>query len=50
MRDSQMSKQMTNGLTMRWAPVVDQVGRTHLEARWTAPAEPVAPTGTSHAA
>lgn len=33
MRESQTSE----GLTMRWVPVVDARGRTHLEARWTLP-------------
>jgi len=25
---------MTNGLEMRWFPVADATGRTHMEARW----------------
>jgi len=26
--------EMTNGLEMRWFPVADASGRTHMEARW----------------
>lgn len=46
MRDSQM----TEGLTMRWVPVVDERGRTHMEARWAAPSSQQAPVHASHAA
>ncbi len=46
MRESRM----TERLTMRWVPVVDDRGRTHMEARWessetAAPARP----STTHA-
>lgn len=27
-------KKMTDGLVLRWFPVVDARGRTHMEARW----------------
>jgi hypothetical protein len=27
--------QTSTGLTIRWVPVVDERGRTHMEARWT---------------
>lgn len=43
MRESQTS----TGLTIRWVPVVDARGRTHMEARWTPASGPVAP---AHAA
>jgi hypothetical protein len=46
MRDSQM----TQGLTMRWVPVVDESGRTHMEARWTARPSLHAPVHATHAA
>jgi hypothetical protein len=52
MRESQTS----GGLVMRWVPVADARGRTHLEARWTqapgpiAPVAPVAPVAPAHAA
>ncbi len=40
---------VTNGLQMHWVPVVDDRGRTHLEAVWTSPGEPVQ-VGVTHAA
>jgi hypothetical protein len=49
MRESQTS----DGLVMRWVPVADARGRTHLEARWTqapGPIAPVAPVAPAHAA
>lgn len=46
MRDSQM----TAGLTMRWVPVVDDRGRTHMEARWAVDPSEHAPVHASHAA
>lgn len=36
MRDSAA----TNGLTMSWRPVVDERGRTHMEAHWTLTSTP----------
>jgi hypothetical protein len=46
MRDSQMAE----GLTMRWVPVVDDRGRTHMEARWSAAPSEHAPVHAPHAA
>jgi hypothetical protein len=46
MRDSRM----TERLTMHWVPVLDERGRTHLEARWTADPARQAPAHASHAA
>jgi hypothetical protein len=43
MRESQA----TQGLIIRWVPVVDVRGRTHMEARWTPTPGPLAP---AHAA
>jgi hypothetical protein len=40
MRESQQPA----GLTMRWVPVTDSRGRTHLEASWTPAPEPLAMT------
>ena len=38
-------------LVMQWVPVVDQAGRTHMEARWSVVPETHAPTTvTVHAA
>jgi hypothetical protein len=37
----------SSGLTIRWVPVVDARGRTHMEARWTSASGPIAP---AHAA
>lgn len=39
----------TNGLQMCWVPVVDDRGRTHMEAAWTHADEP-AQAGVTHAA
>ena len=36
--------QLPAGLTIRWVPVPDERGRIRLEARWTPPTEPLAPT------
>ena len=46
MRESQA----TQGLILRWVPVVDARGRTHMEARWTRASGPVAPGAPAHAA
>jgi hypothetical protein len=49
MRESQTS----GGLVMRWVPVADAHGRTHLEAHWTqapGPIAPGAPVAPAHAA
>jgi hypothetical protein len=41
---------MTERLTMHWQPVVDERGRTHMEARWTDEPSRQAPVQASHAA
>jgi hypothetical protein len=41
--------QMADKLELRWLPVVDERGRTHMEAHWVSPAEAVTPHVT-HAA
>jgi hypothetical protein len=46
MRESQA----TQGLILRWVPVVDARGRTHMEARWTRASGPVATGAPAHAA
>ncbi len=42
-----MESKMANGLSMRWIPVTDASGRTHMEAVWItetpAAVAPVAP-------
>jgi hypothetical protein len=42
--------QVTERLTMRWVPVLDERGRTHMEARWAAEPSRQAPVQASHAA
>lgn len=40
---------VTGELVMRWIPVIDQQGRSHMEARWQVVGEADA-TATPHAA
>ena len=40
--------QMTERPVMHWVAVVDEHGRTHLEARWSV--EPTTPASKPHAA
>ncbi len=40
---------MANKLELRWLPVVDERGRTRMEAQWVDTAESVKP-GVTHAA
>jgi hypothetical protein len=49
--EAQMAAQVVGRLSMRWIPVADASGRTHMEAVWitgTAPVE--VPVTTTHAA
>lgn len=48
MKESKVSEKATERLSMRWLPVVDARGRTHMEAIWIAPALRAHPT--THAA
>ena len=41
---------MTDRPVMHWVPVVDDRGRTHMEARWTVDAQASAPAHKPHAA
>ncbi|CAB4728383.1 MAG: hypothetical protein F2667_12720 [Actinobacteria bacterium] len=43
------NSQVSAGLVQTWVSVVDSVGRTHLEARWTTP-EMAAALHSTHAA
>jgi len=46
-----MESTQGSGLSMRWVPVVDASGRTHMEVVWTTEATPVeVPLAASHAA
>lgn len=36
-----MSSAIAQGPTCTWVAVVDETGRTHMEARWVTPAAPV---------
>ena len=46
MRDDKV----TERLEMRWFPVVDARGRTHMEARWIVASESSTPVAKPHAA
>ncbi len=39
---------MTSSLVQTWVPVADARGRTHLEARWTAPSQLGTPAHQAH--
>ncbi len=43
-------RKMTDRLVMHWVPVVDDRGRTHMEARWTVEHQVSAPANKPHAA
>ena len=46
-----MEAKMANGLSMRWIPVADASGRTHMEAVWISETTPVeVPIATTYAA
>ena len=46
-----MEPTTANGLSMRWLPVQDASGRTHLEAVWITDSAPVqVEAGATHAA
>lgn len=40
----------TSSLVQTWVPVTDAQGRTHLEARWTTPAQSGTPAHAAHPA
>jgi hypothetical protein len=43
-------RQVTDRPVMHWVPVVDDRGRTHLEARWSLETTSTAPASKPHAA
>ena len=44
-----LNHEVTERLVMHWVPVVDERGRTHMEARWTVEAQ-ARPAQKPHAA
>jgi hypothetical protein len=51
MRDQEMTdRPVMHRPVMHWVPVVDEHGRTHMEARWTVEPQTSAPAHKPHAA